>query len=254
MIPTMHHAFDNIVAVGEHMRNVLAAASRAAPTDASVFISGQAGTGKELLATAIHASSRRSEGPFVTIHCAALPDFLIERELFGTGDDSVAVDGERPTRLEAASGGTFFLDEITEMEMGMQARLLRAIQDGRITSGAGEIPLDVRWIAGTTRDPEEAVREGVLSRDLLARLSDLLVHLPPLRERREDIPALAGHFLRRYAQRYERGDLRLGDDALGVLSGLKWGGNVRELENVMEYIVSKSAPGQEIAARDLPEL
>lgn len=249
------HSFDDIIGTSEGMRNVLDAASRAAPTDASVFISGQVGTGKELLARAIHASSRRSARPFMTIHCAALPDHLIESELFGDERGSFTGQLPRGGLLEAAWGGTFFLDEITEMDMGLQARLLRAIQDActRRLGSDVDIPMDVRWIAGTTLDPERAVRDGVLSRKLLDRLSDVLVRLPPLRERRDDIPALATHFLRRYAREYDLGDLRFSAGALRVLSAYGWGGNVRELENVVARIAWGCAPGQEITPENLPD-
>ena len=147
------------------------------------------------------------------------------------------------------------MDEITEMSMELQAKLLRVIQERRVrrVGGEAEIPIDVRWVSATNRDPDQAVRDGLLRQDLLYRLNVVPVKLPPLRHRREDIPTLAQHFLRRYAQEYDRDNLRFGQDSLRQLVEYDWPGNVRELQNVVERIVSMCLPGQEIAAEDMPE-
>jgi len=251
-----HYSFENIIGTSESIQKVFSVVSRVAPTDASVFISGESGTGKELIARALHANSRRSGRPFMAINCAALPDHLLESELFGHEKGSfTGADQQRRGLLEVASGGTFFLDEISEMSMELQAKLLRVIQERKIrrVGGEGEIPIDVRWVSATNRDPEQAVREGALRQDLLYRLNVVPVKLPPLRHRREDIPALAQHFLRRYAQDYDRDNLRFSADAMRVLSDYEWPGNVRELQNMIERVVSLCLPGQEIFAEDLPE-
>jgi DNA-binding NtrC family response regulator len=251
-----HYSFENIIGTSELIQKVFSVVSRVAPTDASVFISGESGTGKELIARALHANSRRSGRPFMAINCAALPDHLLESELFGHEKGSfTGADQQRRGLLEVASGGTFFMDEISEMSMELQAKLLRVIQERKIrrVGGEGEIPIDVRWVSATNRDPEQAVREGSLRQDLLYRLNVVPVKLPPLRHRREDIPALAQHFLRRYAQDYDRDNLRFSADAMRVFSDYEWPGNVRELQNMVERVVSLCLPGQEIFAEDLPE-
>ena len=251
-----HYSFENIIGTSDLIQKVFSVVSRVAPTDASVFISGESGTGKELIARALHANSRRSGRPFMAINCAALPDHLLESELFGHEKGSfTGAEKERRGLLEVASGGTFFLDEISEMSMELQAKLLRVIQERKIrrVGGEAEIPIDVRWVSATNRDPETAVREGSLRQDLLYRLNVVPVKLPPLRHRREDIPALAQHFLRRYAQDYDRDNLRFSADAMRVLCDYEWPGNVRELQNMIERVVSLCLPGQEIFAEDLPE-
>jgi DNA-binding NtrC family response regulator len=251
-----HYSFESIIGTSEGIQKVFSIVSRVAPTDASVFISGESGTGKELIARAIHANSRRSGRPFMAINCAALPDQLLESELFGHEKGSFTnADRDKRGLLEVASGGTFFMDEISEMSMDLQAKLLRVIQERRIrrVGGESEIPIDVRWVSATNRDPEQAVRDGNLRQDLLYRLNVVPVRLPPLRQRREDIPALANHFLRRYGQDYERGNLRFAAESLRVLSDYHWPGNVRELQNVTERITSMCLPGQEIKPEDLPE-
>ncbi|HEU0012429.1 MAG TPA: sigma-54 dependent transcriptional regulator [Longimicrobium sp.] len=251
-----HYSFENIIGTSESIQKVFSVVSRVAPTDASVFIAGESGTGKELIARAIHTNSRRSARPFTAINCAALPDHLLESELFGHEKGSfTGADTQRRGLLEVASGGTFFLDEISEMSMDLQAKLLRVIQERKIrrVGGESEITIDVRWVSATNRDPEQAVRDGALRQDLLYRLNVVPVKLPPLRYRREDIPALAQHFLKKYAQEYDRGNLRFAPDALRVLTEYDWPGNVRELQNVVERIVSMCLPGQEITAPEIPE-
>ena len=252
-----HYSFENIIGTSESIQKVFGVVSRVAPTDASVFVVGESGTGKELFARAIHTNSRRSQRPFMAINCAALPDNLLENELFGHEPNAFTGAGEKPKRglLEVAAGGTFFLDEVSEMSLELQAKLLRVIQERRIrrVGGEVEIPIDVRLVSATNRDPEQAVRDGVLRQDLLYRLNVVPVKLPPLRHRREDIPTLAQHFLRRFAQEYDREDLRFSPEALRILQDYDWPGNVRELQNVVERTVSMCLPGQEIGAEDMPE-
>jgi len=253
------YSLENIIGVSEAMQRVFALVLRVASTDASVFISGESGTGKELIARSIHQYSPRAEQPFVAVNCAAFPENLLESELFGheKGAFTGALTQKRGL-MEAASGGTFFLDEICEMDLELQAKLLRVLQERKIrrVGGEVEIPVDIRVIAATNRDPEEAVEEGVLRRDLYFRLNVVPIRVPPLRARREDIPLLAEHFLRRYAEKYGRDGatpLRLSPDAMRALMAHSWPGNVRELQNLMERIVSLAVPGQEITAADLPD-
>jgi DNA-binding NtrC family response regulator len=251
-----HYSFENIIGTSGSIQKVFSVVSRVAPTDASVFISGESGTGKELIARAIHTHSRRSARSFMAINCAALPDHLLESELFGHEKGAfTSADSQRRGLLEVASGGTFFMDEISEMSMDLQAKLLRVIQERKIrrVGGEAEIPIDVRWVSATNRDPDQAVRDGQLRQDLLYRLNVVPVRLPPLRERREDIPALAQYFLKRFARDYDRANLRFSQEALKVLTDLQWPGNVRELQNVVERVVSLCLPSQEITPEDLPE-
>jgi DNA-binding NtrC family response regulator len=251
-----HYSFENIIGTSDAIQKVFSVVSRVAGTDASVFVSGESGTGKELIARAIHMNSRRSGRSFMAINCAALPEHLLESELFGHEKGAfTGADVQRRGLLELASGGTFFMDEISEMSMDLQAKLLRVIQERKIrrVGGEQEIPIDVRWVSATNRDPEQAVRDGVLRQDLLYRLNVVPIRLPALRQRKEDIPALAQHFLRKYAQDYDRDNLRFSPDALRALSDYDWPGNVRELQNMVERIVSLCFPGQEIGPDDIPE-
>lgn len=249
------YSFENIIGSSDAIQKIFSVISRIAPTDASVFISGESGTGKELIARAIHANSRRSERPFIAINCAALPDQLLESELFGYEKGSfTGAEVQHRGLLEAASGGTFLLDEISEMSMELQAKLLRVIQERKIrrVGGETEIPIDLRLVSATNRDPEQAVKDGVLRQDLFFRLNVIPLRVPPLRARREDILPLVQHFFRHYAQEYERRDVRLSPEALRALENYEWPGNVRELQNVVEYVVSLSGPGQTVHLPDLP--
>src|SRR5690606_23057305 len=245
--------------VSDAMQRLFALVLRVAPTDASVFLSGESGTGKELIARGIHLNSRRADEAFVAVNCAAFPENLLESELFGHEKGAfTGADSQKRGLMEYASGGTFFLDEICEMSLELQAKLLRALQERKIRrlGGEAEIPVNIRVIAATNRDPEEAVAQGILRQDLYFRLNVVPVNVPPLRERKEDIPLLAQHFLRRYAEQYERDGaepLRLTPDAIRVLTAYRWPGNVRQIQNVIERVVSLASPGQEITAADLPE-
>jgi len=246
-----------VIGSSEPMRRLSELVQRVAPTDASVFITGESGTGKELIARALHDQSRRSKGPFVAVNCAAFPDSLLESELFG--HEKGAFTGAEETRqglMEIASGGTFFLDEISEMPLDLQAKLLRVLQERKIrrVGGKDEIPIDIRVIAATNRDPEELVGGGILRQDLFFRLNVIPLRVPPLRERRDDIPRLALHFLRMFAEQYDRDGelpLRLSPESMAALMAYDWPGNVRELRNLMERAVSLAVPGEEIRLGDL---
>lgn len=233
-------------------------AKRVARTDASVFISGESGTGKELIAQYIHQNSRRVSRPFIPVNCAALPETLLESEMFGhrKGAFTGAVE-DKPGLLETANGGTFFLDELTEMSPQIQAKLLRVIQDGvvrRVGSTDTDAVVAVRFIAATNRDPAEAVKEGVLRKDLFYRLRVVPIQIPPLRERKSDIPLLANHFLERFWKRHrDPSEERpvLSDAAIESLKARQWAGNVRELENVIEHAVVLAEPGGEIGSDEV---
>lgn len=234
---------------------VLELAETVAPTESTVLLSGESGTGKEVLARYIHALSRRSEGPFFSINCGALPESLLESELFGhvKGAFTGAVK-DKEGLLVAAKGGTFFLDEIGEMAPATQVKLLRALQEREVTPvGSTEaVGVDVRIIAATNRDLEEEIRRGSFRSDLYYRLNVIALHLPPLRERKEDIPLLVHHFLERLGAKTGRGDpLRVTEEAMEILVAYDWPGNVRELENALERAVVVSEGG-DILPKHLP--
>ncbi len=209
----------------------------AAASDAPVLIVGESGTGKELVARTIVALSGRAERPYVTVNAAALPETLVESELFGVEKGAfTGADRVRAGLFEQANGGSLFLDEITEMPMALQPKLLRALEDGKVRrlGGGTELAFDVRVLAATNRNPTVAVEQGRLRHDLVYRLDVLRIDVPPLRERREDLPPLAAHFLADCARRYGRQAPRLSPDAKEALAAHRWPGNVRELRNVVE--------------------
>jgi DNA-binding NtrC family response regulator len=237
-------------------QEVLQLAETVAPTDSTILISGESGTGKEVLARYIHALSERSEGAFSSINCGALPESLLESELFGhvKGAFTGAVK-DREGLLVAARGGTFFLDEVGEMSPATQVKLLRALQEREVIPvGSTEpVPVDVRLIAATNRELEEEIRLGRFRSDLYYRLNVIALHLPPLRERREDIPLLARHFLERLAARGDAAEApkRLQQETLEVLMRYDWPGNVREMENALERAVVVTR-GDELTPAGLP--
>ncbi len=239
----------------ERMGMALELAGRAAISDATVLLLGESGTGKEVLARWIHARSRRAEAPFVAINCAALSPDLLESELFGheRGAFTGAV-GARSGRLELAEGGTLFLDEIGELALGLQAKVLRAIQERTYerVGGTRTLRADVRLLAATNRDLEAAVATGAFRQDLYYRIKVVVLRLPALRERREDVPGLATHFLEQFSRESGRRSPGLDPDALRALEAYAWPGNVRELANVMERCVVLGT-GDVIGPGDLPE-
>ncbi len=242
--------------VGKSRRfmEVLEFTDTVAPTDSTILITGESGTGKEVLARYIHAQSGRSEGPFLSINCGALPESLLESELFGhvKGSFTGAVR-DKAGLLVAAAGGTFFLDEIGETASATQVKLLRAIQEREVIPvGATEaIPIDVRIIAATNRDLEELIRLGEFRSDLYYRLNVIALELPALRERPDDIPVLARHFLGEMAEQ-EGKELELSPEAQQLLESYDWPGNVRELENAIER-ASVLTEGETIVSESLPD-
>jgi DNA-binding NtrC family response regulator len=239
-------------------RRAIELARKVAPTDASVFITGQSGSGKEMIAQFIHHNSRRSSRPFVAVNCAALPEGLLESEMFGhrKGAFTGAVR-DKPGLLEAANGGTLFLDELVEMSKPIQAKLLRVIQDGvvrRVGSETTDAVVNVRFIAATNSDPDAVVKAGNLREDLYYRLRVVPIHVPALRERPEDILLLAEYFLSTYWVRHRSKGApfpQLTDAARRALCAYPWRGNVRELQNVIEHLAVIAAPGSTIAADQL---
>ena len=250
-----------VLGVSPSFRNAIALARRVAATDASVFLTGESGAGKEQFAQFIHYHSLRATRPFLALNCAALPEALLESEMFGhrRGAFTGAIR-DKPGLLETANGGTLLLDELIEMSRPIQAKLLRAIQDGvvrRVGSETASAVVNVRFIAATNRDPESAVAEGLLREDLYYRLRVFPIAVPPLRERSEDIELLANSFLGHYWRKHRGADLampKLGKTALRALRAHSWPGNVRELQNVMEHAVVLLEPGAEVRAEDLPFL
>jgi two-component system NtrC family response regulator len=235
--------------------SVLDQAARVARTNSTVLIRGETGTGKELLAKAIHFNSPRREKAFVTINCGAIPKELLESELFGhvKGAFTGAVSHKKG-KIESADGGTVFLDEIGEMPLELQVKLLRLIQEGEIEKvGSPETNhVDVRILAATHRNLQNMIEDGSFRQDLFFRLAVIPLDLPPLRERVEDIPILVQHFFSKIRQRHSRSDLILPSSLLTHFSGYLWPGNVRELENVIERLVVL-ANGNQITLGDLPD-
>jgi DNA-binding NtrC family response regulator len=234
------NAFSHIVSSDVKMEEVLELVSRVGPSKASVLITGESGTGKELIAEAIHAASPRAKAPFVRLHCAALSESLLESELFGheRGAFTGAV-GRREGRFKQADGGTLLLDEIGEIPPAVQVKLLRFLQERAFERVGGNetLKVDVRVIAATNRDLSAEIKRGAFREDLFYRLNVVTVELPPLRERRGDIPVLASFFLRRYAAENGKKIETFADDTLRALSEYRWPGNVRELENIVERAV-----------------
>ncbi len=244
-----------LIGSSEVMRKILAQVPRLAATPATVLITGESGTGKELLARALHERSPRAGGPFLTINCGALPEGLLESELFGhvRGAFTGAVR-DHPGLFAQAAGGTLFLDEVGELSPATQVKLLRVLQERvvRRVGGTQEIPVDVRIIAATNRDLAEEMEQGRFREDLYYRLNVLHVHLPPLRARREDIPELARHFAAKICKRLGIPTKRLTSDAIRVLQAHSWPGNVRELENILERTIALEPSGI-ITSGSLPE-
>jgi two-component system, NtrC family, response regulator PilR len=235
------NSLDNIIGVSPAMEKLKQTTRTVASTQSTILIYGESGTGKELVARAVHVCSPRATEPFVSINCGAFPETLLESELFGyvKGAFTGANQNKRGL-LEVANLGTVFLDEISEMTLTMQVKLLRVLQERcvRPVGGTTEIPIDVRVIAATNRDLDRAVAEGTFREDLYYRLSVIPVSVPPLRDRREDIPLLVNHFLKKYAPAAGRNITRVNARSLDALCGYDWPGNVRQLENTIERAVA----------------
>ena len=212
---------------------------RVAPTEARVLITGSNGTGKELVAHQIHEKSHRAKGPFVEVNCAAIPSELIESELFGheKGSFTSAIK-QKKGDFELANGGTLFLDEIGDMSLSAQAKVLRALQENKITRVGGEkdIPVDVRVIAATNKNIREEIEKNNFREDLYHRLSVILIHVPPLHERKEDIPLLVDHFITEICSNQGKPKLIFEPESMDELMKIRWSGNIRELRNVVERL------------------
>jgi two-component system nitrogen regulation response regulator NtrX len=245
-----------IVGKSYGVRAVIDKIERVAKTPARVLITGENGTGKELVARAIHAQSTRSEEPFVEVNCAAIPSELIESELFGhmKGSFTGAV-ADRAGKFEQAHGGTLFLDEVGDMSLAAQAKVLRVLQDGVVTriGGSKPIEVDVRVLAATNKNLESEIAENRFREDLFYRLNVVPIHVPPLRERREDIPLLASHFVRTLSEREGVPPRVLDPAAVDVLTNMDWPGNVRELRNTLERLLFLSS-GPRINVTDVERL
>jgi two-component system response regulator PilR (NtrC family) len=238
------NSLDNIVGASPAMEKLKQTIRTVAPTSSTVVITGESGTGKELVARAIHACSPRAGEPFVSVNCGAFPETLLESELFGyvKGAFTGATQNKRGL-FEVANGGTVFLDEISEMSLAMQVKLLRVLQERvvRPVGGTAEIPIDVRLIAATNNDLERMVADNQFREDLYYRISVIPIEVPPLRDRREDLPLLANHFLKKYVAASGKQITRISELSLKLLAGYDWPGNVRQLENTIERAVALEA-------------
>jgi len=247
--------FHGIIGTSREMEKVYRLIEKVADTDSTVLITGESGTGKELIARTIHYNSSRANNNFVPLNCAAIPRDLLETELFG--HEKGAFTGAVSTRIgrfELANGGTLFLDEIGELDPSMQVKLLRVLQEKEFerVGSTKTIKADVRILAATNKDLEEETKAGRFREDLFFRLNVIPLHLPPLRERREDIPLLVDHFLDKFAEQKGKDRPLISGDVMKVLMSYEWKGNVRELENLIErFVILKS--GEEIKVSDLPD-
>jgi DNA-binding NtrC family response regulator len=251
----LRYGFDGIIAVSKNFLRVLNQASRVAERDATVLIQGETGTGKELIARAIHQNSRRKNRPFVAINCGAIPRELMESELFGHRKGAfTGATMDRPGRVAAADGGTLFLDEIGELPPEAQVKLLRTLQEGEISKVGADLPthVNVRVIAATHRNLQAMVEDGTFREDLYYRLAVVPLLIPPLRERRDDLPALIKVLFERAKKRHDIDDIQLSPQALQRLISYRWPGNVRQLENVLERIVVLTSQNV-VTEQDLPE-
>ena len=238
--PETIYSFDEIVGKSQKMQQMFALMQRAAASDITVLISGESGTGKELVARAIHADSDRKSGPFITVNCAAIPETLIESELFGHERGAfTGATAKRIGKFEQANRGTIFFDEIGDMQLVLQAKLLRVLQEQQIqrVGGTADIPVDVRVLTATNQDLDAAVEAGSFRTDLFYRIAVFPIAIPPLRDRREDIPLLADHFLKKYASSVKKSIKAISADALRLLMQYDFPGNVRELENMIRRAV-----------------
>jgi DNA-binding NtrC family response regulator len=245
----------SLVGEGARMKDVFQFVGRVAPADSTVLIEGESGTGKELVARALHRNSHRSGKPFVAINCAAIPEALLESELFGFERGAfTGANAQKKGRLEMADGGVVFLDEIGELAPALQVKLLRVLQEREFEriGGTHSIKLDVRVIAATNRDLNTAVKTGDFRQDLYFRLAVVKMSMPPLRERREDIPLLARYFVQKHAKLCKLKPRPISREAMAALVNYEWPGNVRELENAIERALVMGSPDM-LLLEDLPE-
>jgi DNA-binding NtrC family response regulator len=250
-----HAGFEGIVGKSQGMRNVITTARQVAASDISVLIMGESGTGKELITRAIHINSRRRKGRLVALNCAGLAESILEDELFGHVKGSfTGAQTNREGRFEHADGGTLFMDEIGDMPATMQAKLLRVLENGEVVRMGSNDPIrvDVRLISATNRDLDEMVAEKQFREDLYFRIKGVTIHIPPLRERREDIPLLVHFFMKQSAEKYGKQQASLKPETLAALMAYSWPGNVRQLRNAVENMVVLSPNQQEIEVTALP--
>ncbi len=230
----------DMIGESEAMHNIREMIDKVATTEARVLITGENGTGKELVARWLHEKSNRASGPFVEVNCAAIPSELIESKLFGheKGSFTSAIK-QRKGDFETASGGTIFLDEIGDMSLSAQAKVLRALQENKImrVGGEKEIPVDVRVISATNKNIKQEIEKNKFREDLYHRISTILIHVPPLNERKEDIPILTSYFMEEICASNGRPRMKFTDDAIKELKNIKWTGNIRELRNVVERLI-----------------
>jgi len=248
----------SVFGASEALKGVIELATKVARTDASVFLTGESGTGKEVIAQFIHRHSRRNSRELVPVNCAAIPEALLESEMFGHVEGAfTGAVRDKEGLLEVANGGTLFLDELTELPLPTQAKLLRVLQDGvirRVGSTKTDAVVNVRFIAATNRNPMEAIEAGELRKDLHYRLRVVPIHIPPLRDRPEDIPVLATEFLKEFWAQHRADDAelpKLSEDAVATLRRAPWRGNVRELRNVIEHMVVMADEGRDLTAEDI---
>lgn len=251
---TKNFTFTDIVGESEKLKRTIEFGKRAAKTDSSILIYGETGTGKELFAQSIHHESKRANKAFIAQNCAALPESLLEGILFGTvkGGFTGAVD--RPGLLQQASGGTLLLDEINSMGINLQAKLLRVLQDKKVRpiGATKEIPVDVRIIATTNTEPTQSVKNSTIRQDLYYRLAVVNIELPPLRERRGDIPLLTKHFIERYKKQFNMEQINITKEVLNIFYNYSWPGNVRELQHVIEGVINLLPDDNIISKEGLP--
>ncbi len=246
--------FDAIIGDSPALRQTIALAQRAAQVDSTVLITGESGTGKDLMARAVHTGGIRAKNPFVAVSCCAIPEQLVESELFGHEKGSFTGASEkRVGKMQVADRGTLFLDEIGEMPLEAQAKLLRVLQGGQFypVGSTKVIEVDIRFICATNRDLREAVKQGIFREDLFYRVNVLHVEMPALRNRREDIPALVSHFVAKHRTRVNAQVKRFAPDAMSLMVSYDWPGNIRELENMVERILVMNNTVEELRAEHL---
>jgi DNA-binding NtrC family response regulator len=239
------YSFSEIIGTSENLQNVFRLVEKISATNSTVLIQGESGTGKELIARAIHHNSLRADKPFIAVNCGALPESLLESELFGYVRGAFTdAKSDRKGLFRSAEGGTIFLDEVSEMPPSLQVKLLRALQEHEVTPVGSNIPIkfDARIIAATNKNLEDEVKSGRFREDLFYRLSVIEINIPPLRERKEDIPLLARHFIKKISKRQGVPEKKIPRDVMLALTAYNWPGNVRELENAIEraFILSQS--------------
>ena len=247
-------SLENLIGTSQRMRAVLETVERVARTDVTTLISGESGTGKELVARGIHFNGERRERPFVAVNCAAIPEGLVESELFGHVKGAfTGAAANRKGKFEEADGGTLFLDEVSAMPLALQTKLLRVLQEQEVVRIGENAPrkIDARIVAATNRDLPTMIEDGSFREDLYFRLAVVTIELPPLRERREDIPLLIEHFLERAVARHQRSSVRMSREVFAALAAYPFPGNVRELENTVERMVVL-AKGETLMLEDLP--